>query len=441
MKWLGLILALAAVGPLSRWLLRNPGHAPKIWMLIGFLPFVVNTLHLFMAAIAWSGWSSYVQGAEFSVIDAVALAVYLTLPPSPHPLPFRISMALYFFAVLVSAVQAEMMEVVFFYTWHLARMFLVYATVTRACADPRVAPAILKGMAAGLIMEAGIVIWQRFGLGMLQTPGNLGHQNLVGMISFFVTFPFFALLLAGRGGWLPPVVTLAGCVAQVLTVSRATIAIAGIAYLILFIVSVLQRWTSRKRLIFLIGTAAFIIVTPLILSSIEQRGGSNDVDNSDKERTVLVDEAQRIISDYPLGVGANQYVNAAQEKGYKTPGLNWGVMVHNVYLLVLAETGYFGLFAFLVFLLYPSSVAFRCGWRYRGYLYGDLLLGVGMALLSVYIQGLFEFEFLEIVPQYLFAMELGMVAGLAQQLGYWRRSYPKGARLGIRNMVNNVRVD
>jgi O-antigen ligase len=315
-------------------------------------------------------------------------------------------------------------------------MFLVYAVVTRACADPRVAPAILKGMAAGLIMEAGIVIWQRFGLGMFQTPGNLGHQNLVGMISFFVTFPFFALLLAGRGGWLPPVVTLAGCVAQVLTVSRSTIGIAGIAYSIMFIVSALQQWTSRKMIILLIGTATLIVLTPWILSSIEQRGGTNDIDTSDKSRTMLSDEAERIISDYPLGVGANQYVNAAQEKGYRGPNLEWGVMVHNVYLLVAAETGYFGLFTFVVFLLYPVSVAFHCWWRIRRDPGGDLLLGVGMALLAVYIQGLFEFEFLDIVPQYMFALELGMVAGLAQQLGYWRRPYPRGARLGTWTMVN-----
>ena len=196
---------------------------------------------------------------------------------------------------------------------------------------------ILNGMALGLIMEAGIVIWQRFGLGMTLTPGNLGHQNLVGMVSFFVTFPFFALLLAGRGGWLPPLVTLAGCVTQVLTVSRATVAIAGIAYLICFIISGLQQWTSRKTLILLIGVGALLVVAPLVLSSIERRSEYNDTENSDKERSMLIDEAESIISDHPLGVGANQYVGAAQEKGYKIQGLQWGVMVHNVYLLVAAE--------------------------------------------------------------------------------------------------------
>jgi O-antigen ligase len=358
-------------------------------MLIGFLPFVTNSFHLSMGGIAWSEWPSYVRGAEFWVIDALALAVYLTLSDMPRPLPFRLPMVLYFFAVVISAVQAEVREVVFFYCWQLARTFLVYAVVARACSDARVAPAILKGMAAGLIMEAVIMTWQRFGLGILQPTGNLIHQNLVGMISFFVTLPFFALLLAGRRGWLTPVALLAGCVAQVLTVSRATIAIAGIGYSIMLIVSGLRQWTSRKTVILLFVTVALFAGTPSILSSIEQRAGTNETESSDTSRTELTDEAERIILDYPLGVGANQYVSAAQTKGYRKPNQNWGVMVHNVYLLVAAETGYLGLLTFLIYLFYPLLVAFRCAWRIPG-AHGDLLLGIGVSLLCVYIQGYFR---------------------------------------------------
>jgi hypothetical protein len=64
-KWLGLILTLAAVLPLSGWLRSNPSNVPKIWMLIGFLPFVTDSFHLSMGGIAWSEWPNYVRGAEF----------------------------------------------------------------------------------------------------------------------------------------------------------------------------------------------------------------------------------------------------------------------------------------------------------------------------------------------------------------------------------------
>jgi hypothetical protein len=127
------------------------------------------------------------------------LAVYLNLSYAPSPLPFRLPIILYFFAVVASAFQAEVPEVTFFYCWQLARTTGVYVVTARACSDARVAPAILKGMAAGLIMEAIIMIWQRFGLRMFRPSGNLIHQNMVGMVSFFAA-SFFSLLLAGRRG-------------------------------------------------------------------------------------------------------------------------------------------------------------------------------------------------------------------------------------------------
>jgi len=429
-KWLGLTFALAAVLPISLWLRRNPRYAPWIWTTIGFLPFVLETGHLYMAAIAWSGWPGFVKGAEFSVIDALVLALYFTLPKSTRALPFRLSMVFYFGTVLLSVAQSEIPEVVFFYCWQLARMFLIYVVVARACADSRVALAVLKGVAIGIMMEAGIVVWQRFALGMLQTPGNLDHQNMVGMMSLFAVFPFFALVLAGRGGKFPLFVSAAALIAQVLTVSRAAIGIAAFGYAILFVISALQRWTSRKALILAAGVAAAIALAPLVMSSIERRGNLQ-IEDSDASRTTLTDEAMNIIADHPLGIGADQYVNFAQQNGYRQPTVNWGVMVHDVYLLVGAETGYLGLAAFVIFLLTPMVTAFRSGWCNRGSPAGDLLLGLGMALLTVYIQGLFEFEFLQVLPQYAFAIEVGVVAGLAQQLSYRNHSQRPSAALAF----------
>lgn len=103
-KWIGIIITLAAVVPFSWWLRRNPNQAPKIWMLMGFLPFVTKPFHLFMAFISWVEWPGYVAGAEFHVQDALALAIYLSLPAASRPLPFRLSMVLYFLAVLLSTI-------------------------------------------------------------------------------------------------------------------------------------------------------------------------------------------------------------------------------------------------------------------------------------------------------------------------------------------------
>src|SRR5258707_12648048 len=101
MKWVSLIMVLAAILPLSRWLRQNPREAPKLWMLMGFLPFALSFAHLDMAIISWLGWPGYLQGGEFSVLDALALALYLNLPGTRHAVPFRLSMALYLVATVI----------------------------------------------------------------------------------------------------------------------------------------------------------------------------------------------------------------------------------------------------------------------------------------------------------------------------------------------------
>jgi hypothetical protein len=91
---------------------------------------------------------------------------------------------------------------------------------------------------------------------------------------------------------------------------------------------------------------------------------------------------------------------------------------------VAAETGYVGLITFVLFLLRPMMVAFLCGLRHRGDPRGDLLLGLGVALLVVYVHSFFEWIFVTFHAQYMLAMEFGLVAGLAQQLGYWPERSP-----------------
>ena len=126
MKWIALAVLLASIFPLAGWLRRNPREVPKFWMLMGVLPFVMVTFHLFVAIISWAGWPGYVKGAEFSTLDALAIALYLSLPRLTQRIPFRLSMALYFTAVLLSVFQAGVPMASLFYAWQLARMFLVY---------------------------------------------------------------------------------------------------------------------------------------------------------------------------------------------------------------------------------------------------------------------------------------------------------------------------
>ena len=88
-------------------------------------------------------------------------------------------------------------------------------------------------MAYGIIMALGSAAWDRLVNGALQARGPFAHQNSLGLIAHFVTFPFFAVLLAGGSGWAPIIVPISGALIAILTVSRATMALVGVGYVVL----------------------------------------------------------------------------------------------------------------------------------------------------------------------------------------------------------------
>lgn len=313
-----------------------------------------------------------------------------------------------------------------FYAWQLARMFLVYVVVARACKDKAFLEALLTGMLLGMAYETLLVLRQRFASGDLQTPGSFGHQNTLGMVTHLATFPMCALYFAGQRGWKPLSAPLMGIAIAVLTVSRATIGLAALGYLSLFVLSALRKWTPRLTMITLTTVLCLGALVPLVLVSFEERFAEAPLPNSYDERGALDNAAEMILADHPLGVGANNFVVVANTQGYydraKVAYTSRGAHVHNVYLLTAAETGYAGAVAFTLLLLRPLFSAIRIGWRNRRDERGSLLLGCAIALLLVYLQSLFEWTFVTFNLQYMFALTVGMVAALTRQLTHTRKS-------------------
>jgi O-antigen ligase len=165
---------------------------------------------------------------------------------------------------------------------------------------------------------------------------------------------------------------------------------------------------------------------------LNSRFAVNPISDNYDERAAFQRAAESILSDHPMGIGANNYVVVANVGGYNNragvvaTASSLGAHVHNAYLLVAAETGYFGLVTFVLLLLQPLAVAFIWGWRAREPLTGDILLGLGVSLLIVYLHSFFEWVLVTYHLQYFVAVQAGMIAGLARQAGYRRKG-----RVGI----------
>jgi len=396
---------------------------------MGILLSVVDPLHLLMALVSWATWPGFVKGMEITLVDIIGLAIYLSLPRTRTSIPFGVLAAAYLASVVLSVFQSGVPQATMFYAWQLLRVYFLFIVTARACAsNDQVAPALLKGMSIGICLELCMSIWERFVLGEFQVGGTFGHQNSLGISIHFVIYPLFALWLAGSRGWQPIVVPIAGIAIALLTASRATIGLVGAGYAMTLGLSARLKWTARKGIFAVIGIVLVGVLAPVAFSELSQRGAVSFTADATDERTRFENAAAWMLADHPMGIGANTYVVVANTQGYNqragvvpTQG-SLTAHVHNVYRLVAAETGYFGIVTFVLLLLQPLRVSFVWGWRARGQRTGDLLLGLGVSLLMVYIHSFYEWILVTFHFQYLLAVNAGMIVGLAQQIGYPRKA-------------------
>lgn len=425
MKFFALFVAVGCAAPLALWLRGRRYGAEHFWILFGLLPFLLPALPQLDVALVswWPNWIGLLSAAEISVIDIIALGAYLSLPKRRLGISVHGPLLLYLLAIGVSATHALQPVAAMFYVFQFCRIYLLIVVVANASQDEAILIKLLQGMAIGICLEAGLVVWQRFGLHVIQTTGTFYHQNTLGLVTHLVVFPHLALLMAGSRKIQTIAAPLAGAVVAVLTTSRAALLFVGFGFVFLYMVSVARRWTGRKAMI---GGACLVIaaaMAPLVISSFESRFEANPLMEEEyDERAAFNRTAALILQDYPFGVGVNHYVHIAKHDGYSERG---GVapvegsrnnIVHNVYWLTASETGYPGLAAFLLMLATPMILAFRNGWRARGQIKGDLLIGFGSALLTVYLHSTLEYILLIKESQYLFAITAGCVFGLSAQL-------------------------
>ena len=426
MKWLFLAAIFGLVPVLTGWLRTNRRNAPILWTTVGLLPLITAPLHLYVAPISWAMWPGYVKGIEVSLLDAVALAICLSAGRDLRQVRMRTPLVLYLCVVAFAVPFSDVPMAGLFYVWQFARMFLLFMAVAVACRDERAPRAIVNGLVIGLVIQA-LIAGKEYAGGVLQTGGSFGHQNQLGMLSHFAIYPALALLLAGRKGWVPWMGPLAGVAIAIFTASRATIGLAGLGFALMFAVSALRHPTSRKFALMGGGLIVLTIAAPLAYTTLERRFAAAPLSGDYDERAAFVKAAWMMIDDHPTGVGPNQYVVAANVQGYSSragviPSFgSRGANVHNAYLLAGAETGYPGMVAFALMLIWPIVVAFRAAWRNRRDPNGELLIGVGVALIVVAFHSWFEWIFVTFHTQYMFAIACGLIAGIAQQTGYWRK--------------------
>lgn len=424
MKWAALLLFILIAIGFTLALRKDPRAALVAAFLLGFLPFVMAPWHLYVAPYSIPAWPGYVKGWEVGLIDAIAIACLIGIPRGRSRLPFKYVFLLYIASAVLSAFLAPNLKIALSYPIQLARIFLVFAAVARLSSSPLGLKATLQGLFIGLSYQAAIAIWSRLG-GAIQTGGSFGHQNLLGFASHLVFLPAFGLLLSGLWTRWAIVGLISGAIVVTLTVSRATVAFAGIALLVTYLLSILSGSTPRKIGVGLACAALIGLSFPIINHSFERRfatQGGIAFNAVDEERQAFDQAARMMIADYPFGVGANHYVVVVNTQGYASrAGVGWGTgsratNVHNSFLLIQAETGYFGLFAIMLLLATAAISSLMHAYRGRRSAQADILIGIVGALVAITLHSFYEWMLVTYQAQYLLAITLGMAAGVIRQL-------------------------
>ncbi|UZK67745.1 O-antigen ligase family protein [Sphingomonas sp. M1-B02] len=354
--------------------------------------------------------------------DAIALAVILALPLKGKIYSPALIAYIAYAAVLTASLLSSTNEMSsFFYIWQILRMIILIVAVTCITSSPSGARYIIYGFAVGIMFQAGFSISQRLN-GVVQASGTMGHQNLLGMMTHFALLGCLGLMLCGDKRWILKWGLAASLVVVVLSGSRGTLAFAGVGAGVLILLSLIRRPNKTKMKVAAVGFLGIIAAAPIAYITLSDRFAEAPLDGTYDERLHFERAARAMISDYPFGVGANNYVVIANTKGYSDrAGVVWSMgsraaNVHNVFLLTAAETGYLGAIAFSCILFVGAIVAFNLGWTRRGaFPYADLCLGISVMASIVTVHSLYEWVLITQEPQYLLAIVLGMSAGLNYQ--------------------------
>lgn len=418
MKWIFIGCLLVFVPALTLILRGHPRYRVHVAFAIGALPFFLAP-YLYVAPISWAGWAGTVKGVEVSLLDGVALAVVLSTGKTPIPISFRISLGIIVLALIISTSAGYQFMPASFYAWQLLRSVILFLAVARLCASDRRAPmALMIGMGIGLCYEAIDATIQFVG-GNPRPGGNFGHSNFLGLVSDFVTFPALALLMGGRRIVGPALVVTAGFVIALVGGSRATLGLFGFGALITIILSIVHRRTSKK--IAFAGAAALIMLVsvPMVVWAADRRTEADKL-SSDHERASMKLAATMMVTDHPLGVGANQYVLVANMAGYSArAGVPWNesdraAPVHDTYYLVTAELGFVGLIGLLA--LFGSLIVFgfRCLGKVNRDGASELVPGLLGAMIIVAVHISFEWIFMHFTVHYMLAIGSGLLVAIAR---------------------------
>ncbi len=420
------------------------GHRLGLALLLAGMTFVVD-INL-AADLNYRGMS---RSIDIGTIDMIALGllIYLLwqrrnrgvvttaprLPPPVSPIVRApaLSFAFLFFLLmnLLSLIGAPDLRMGLFDIVKLLRGMLVFWVAVGLVRDDDMAAALPAFLGIFVGIEALVAARQFLG-GAWWVAATFGHKNEFAFVmNLFLPFLFARVLLRPRYRLVFLSLFLAGVLCVVVSRSRTAWFTMGVAMALTVLLAGLATIRrGRLRDLQKIGVILLILVALAVPIGLKLADGiisrwTESLDATLDFRATNNEIALELASTHPLGVGTNNYVRMLKTPvARKLPEIDHTV-AHNAYLLVAAETGWIGLFSFLLLWLSYAALAFRL-YRHSRSLQG-VYVGVGAlaGIAAALIHGTTEAgPMLRAHTFFIICALMGFVVAVAQREGFGRVS-------------------
>jgi hypothetical protein len=379
-----------------------------------------STLGVMFYSIEW--YRGHTKGFEFTLVDMLCISLIVASLLS-RPKDFKFlppGLIFYLFFVFVAGLTIRntyeplytLMAIVNF-----AKASLLYVAAfnfIRSREDFRV---LLHAMAAALVVECVFVLKQKYLNGAFQPTGLFDHQNSMCMWAYFYAIPLFAASLSRETKPLDAAVYLfgvaCGSLAVVSALSRGSIAALVFGLVVVLILGFIFGGFTRRKITIvacgcLFGAVVIYKASDSILARFEE---SDDIGNPEEDFRVLLNRVSRaMLEDTGTGVGWNNF-NVANSRPYTRYSSFYeeyygghghsrdprfytaNANTESLYWMYLAETGYRGFLALILFMGVTLWWVARSFWQRgerRDSLAGFFLLGLLVTLLELYTQSTIE---------------------------------------------------
>jgi hypothetical protein len=370
------------------------------------------------------------RGFEVTLTDLIAwgliLGTAVRFPAKICWVPHNSLWIFAFFGIACgSAAQAPERLMAGFTLFKFVRTYAVFWCVANCLRVGTPLEHVRAGLVAVGAMMTGLALKQRYLDGIIRVPGPFDHSNTIPSYLNLIMPLLLIWALCDRRLSRAQVMASLGAVFGMMFCVTATLSRAGLAMAAGCMAGALAwanlragsaRVTAVSLLICLGITAGSLKAADTLINRFK-----NAPEASEGARDEFVVAAELMLRDHPTGVGLNSFSHVLTTTPEYREHFRYmaveeqGGVVHHIYLLMLAETGYAGLAVFALILARAAWLAGWHAWRSRE-LEGNLLFGLFLGLCALYAVGFLEWT-LRITPVfYLFAICAGLGAALAESV-------------------------